>query len=204
MKTIVLLLLACMAFEGSSHAKETMIHIVFKCNGTSDGEELQTSGEIWRVGSKRLKLITEMGISFAKDADAWHISKTGKAIHSYDSGPSQDIRVTLFQTLYDNPISQTQPPYARIKELEFGNEIRFFETNKSRKFEKENEILDILLLDKYVLTLSSDQNSRPIDVIITGPNCYLQYIYDTYEVLDVPEDSFFDPPMNIQFEEVEN
>jgi hypothetical protein len=204
-KIITILFFVLVMSVGHAHAKESMVHIDFEVETIIDGQEYQTSGEIWRIGLNRLKMITDEGTSFGKDADAWLISlKTNRAIHSYDKGPNTNIRAPLFENPKDDLIIHTQPPYDKIMQLEFGNEKAFFEINNAQKHKNDNLIYDQLFIGKYALKLFLDNNTRPTGLLIEGPNYHIRYTYKKYELLPGPKDFFFEPPKNVQFEEIEN
>jgi len=206
MKTILTILFFVLITPIShSLAKESMIHIDFEVEAIVDGQEYRSSGEIWRIGLSRLKMIDDEGTSFGKDADVWLISsRTNRAIHSYDKGPSTNIRAPLFDNPEGDLILHTQPPYDKMKQLEFGNEKDFFELNNAQKHISDNLIYYQLCIGKYVLKLFLDADKKPTGVLIEGSNYYVRYTYKKYELLPDPGDFFFEPPKNVQFEEIEN
>jgi len=183
----------------SVHAVDNMTHVVFNLEASINGSHGKYEGEIWRVGKNRLKMKTSSGTSYGIDADAWHVDSSSKrAIHSYDEGPSTDIRVPLFQQPGEGVIRQTQPPYDRLEKLEFGTEKEFFRVNGNKQLKYQT------VIGKFTLTLLLDDDTIPKEVLIAGPDYHLRYDYLTYEVLPIPDDNFFEPPQDLNYENVNN
>jgi hypothetical protein len=202
---IPIFLIVFVLLSNNAQAEELMLHIVFTSEGTIQENTIGINGEIWRVSTNRLKMKTNEGIYFGKGADAWYLdSATNRAIHSFDEGPSINIMVPIFQNPKSNAISQTQPPYGTLEKLEFGNEVDFFSDHGGDNNEKEKLLYRQIEIGGFSLKLFLDESATPKGVLIEGPHYYLRFNYLVYEKLPILVDSFFDPPVNVSYEEVEN
>lgn len=158
--------------------------------------------KLWLVGTKYLRFedvpnpqTGVHGLIIVSEPDIWFIDrKTRSGKHNIDPGPTYAVHFPMFPN-EDSP---------RIKQLEFGREREFFETNGAREGAKQT--IDgvtcrvfTLRIDERDLTLYVRGDGKPFQVAISDGEVTYGIRIIRHEANMDPDLSLFRPPADTTF-----
>lgn len=196
---LALLLLAC---SFAVQAQEKMLYVEYRVISPKlapSSAEAQVR-KLWLVGSKYMRFedvpnpdTGVHGLIVVAEPDIWIIDrKTNKGQHSVDPGPSYAVHFPMLAT-------ETS---ARIRQLEFGGELAYFQQNGAR--ELANQVVDgvtcrvfALDVDKHELFLYARKDGKPFQITVKTDASEYSVRFVKYEPDSEPDLNLFRPPLGV-------
>lgn len=198
---IAILLLACSL---AAHAQEKMLYVEYRVispNLPSSSAESQTR-KLWLVSDKYMRFedvpnpeTNIHGLIIVAEPDIWVIDrKTNQGEHSVDPGPSYAVHFPMLATESSE----------RLRQLEFGGEIAFFQQNGARELAPQVvdgvncRVLALDQIDDRQLLLYVRRDGRPFQVTVKAGSTEYSVRLVKYEPDSEPDLGLFKPPMGVK------
>lgn len=197
-----LLLLAC---SFPVHAQEKMLFVEYRVMSPAlppSSPESQ-SRKLWLVGNKYMRFedvpnpdTNVHGLIIVAEPDIWVIDRrSNRGQHSVDPGPSYAVHFPMLAT----------EPSPRLKELEFGGELAFFQSNGAK--EMGSEVVDgvacrvlTLAVDGREVSLYLRKDGKPFQVSVKSDSNEYAVRILKYEFGSEPDLGLFKPPVGVRFD----
>lgn len=159
--------------------------------------------KLWLVGSKYMRFedvpnpdTNIHGLIVVAEPDIWVIDrKSNRGQHSTDPGPGYAVHFPMLAT-------ESSP---RLKALEFGGELAFFQANGAK--EMASEVVDgvackvlKLALDERELFLFLRKDGKPFQISVRSDSSEYAVRILKYEPDAEPDLGLFRPPVGVRFE----
>lgn len=195
-----LLLVAC---GFAAHAQEKMLYVEYRVMSPKlapSSPEAQVR-KLWLVGSKYMRFedvpnpdTGVHGLIIVAEPDIWIIDrKTNKGQHSVDPGPSYAVHFPMLATESSD----------RLRQLEFGNELAFFQQNGARELAA--QVVDgvncrvlSLDVDDHELYLYLRRDGKPFQITVKTDSSEYSVRIVKYEPASDPDLNLFRPPLGVK------
>lgn len=198
---LALLLLAC---SFTAYAQERMLYVEYHVLSPKlppSSAESQTR-KLWLVGDKYMRFedvpnpeTNIHGLIIVAEPEIWVIDrKSNKGQRSVDPGPSYAVHFPMLAT-------ETS---ARLRQLEFGNEMAFFQQNGAK--ERASQVVDgvtcrvfALEMDERELLLFLRKDGKPFQITVKAGSGEYSVRIIKYEPGSEPDLDLFKPPLSVKF-----
>src|SRR3954465_4806488 len=186
-------------------ADDTMLYVEYRLTGKQvvpDSFDAQTK-KVWRVGMNYLRFedapnpeTKVHGLIIVAEPDIWIVDRhTNQAQHTVDPGPHYSIHFPLLAS----------EPSPKLKELEFGHELEYFQQNGAESLPVE-EVDGIkckrlrLQMDGRVITLYLKTDDTPFQVAVRSPQYEYAMRFLRYEPNRKVDRALFQLPPGVQLQ----
>lgn len=198
---LALLLLAC---SFAVHAQEKMLYVEYRVLSPKlppSSAESQTR-KLWLVGNKYMRFedvpnpeTGVHGLIIVAEPDIWVIDrKSNQGQRSVDPGPSYAVHFPMLAT----------ESSARLRQLEFGGELAFFQQNGAR--ELASQVVDgvsckvfAMEVDERELLLYQRKDGKPFQITVKSDSGEYSVRILKYEPDTKPDLGLFKPPVGVTF-----
>ena len=200
---LALLLLAC---SFAVHAQDRMLYVEYRVLSPQlppSSAESQPR-KLWLVGNKYMRFedvpnpeTNIHGLIIVAEPEIWIIDrKTNRGRRSVDPGPSYAVHFPMLAT-------ETS---ARLRQLEFGGELAFFQENGAR--EMASQVVDgvncrvlAVQVDERELLLYLRKDGRPFQITVKVDSGEYSVRILRYEPGSEADLSLFKPPVGVKFDQ---
>jgi hypothetical protein len=186
-------------------AEDPMLYVEYRLTGkqiAADSFDAQIK-KVWRVGMNYLRFEDAPnpqnnvhGLIIVAEPDIWVVDRnTNQAQHTVDPGPHYSIHF---------PVLASEPS-PKLKELEFGHELEYFQQNGAESLPVE-EVDGIkckrlrLQIDGRVITLYLKTDDTPFQVAVRSPQYEYAMRFLRYEANRKVDKSLFQLPSGVQLQ----
>jgi hypothetical protein len=188
-----------------SAAEDPMLYVEYRLTGKQiapDSFDAQTK-KVWRVGMNYLRFedapnpqTKVHGLIIVAEPDIWIVDRNiNQAQHTVDPGPHYSIHFPLFAS----------DPSPKLKELEFGHEVEYFQQNGADSLPVE-EVDGFrckrfrLQIDGRDVTLYLKSDDIPFQVALESPQYAYAVRFMRYEANRKVDKSLFQLPPGVQLQ----
>ncbi len=198
---LALVLLAC---SFAVHAQEKMLYVEYRVLSPAlppSSAESQTR-KLWLVGNKYMRFedvpnpgTGVHGLIIVAEPNIWVIDrKSNQGQRSVDPGPSHAVHFPMLAT----------ESSARLRQLEFGGELAFFQQNGAR--ELASQVVDgvtcrvfAMEVDERELLLYLRKDDKPFQITVKNDSGEYSVRILKYEPDTKPDLGLFKPPVGVTF-----
>jgi len=205
LRLLIACLLAVLPLKMVAAAEDPMLYVEYRLTGkqiAADSFDAQIK-KVWRVGMTYLRFedapnpqTNVHGLIIVAEPDIWVVDRnTNQAQHTVDPGPHYSIHFPLLAS----------EPSPKLKELEFGHELEYFQQNGAESLPVE-EIDGIkckrlrLQMDGRVITLYLKTDDTPFQVAVRSPQYEYAMRFLRYEPNRKVDRALFQLPPGVQLQ----